>query len=87
MLQKNIKIYHKFLTSSRPGKTISLFTLIRHQPGIDKIYLAKYKKKYQPLIDKRGSTSLKNCKDSKTFTECLKDDSDIWQKHWRLQSK
>ena len=43
-------------------------------PDIDKTYLyAKdtYKGKYQSLINKRESTSLKYCKDSKPFIEYL----------------
>ena len=41
------------------GKTNSLFNLISHQPGIDKIYLyAKdpYEAKYQLLINKTENT-------------------------------
>ena len=84
--KKHKRTEFKFTTnswsSSRSGKANSLFNLIRHQPSIDKVYLyAKdpYKAKYQPLIEKRGSTSLKNCNDSKTFTEWLNDESDIYK--------
>ena len=47
---------------SESGKTNALLNLIKHEPDIDKIYLyAKdpYKAKYQLLINKRESTSLK----------------------------
>ena len=55
---------------SRSGKINSLFNLITHQPDIDKIYLyAKnpYETKYQLLLKKRESTSLKHFNDSKAF--------------------
>ena len=57
---------------SGSGKTNSLFYLINHQPDTGKIYLyAKdpYEKKYQFLINKRESTRLKHCNDSKAFIE------------------
>ena len=61
------------------GKTNSLFNLINHQSGTDKIYL--YAKdsneaKYQLLINKRESVGLRHFNDSKTFIEYsnVKDD-------------
>ena len=65
---------YRILTNggSRPGKTNSLFNLIRHQPDINKIYLYDkdpYETKYQLLINKRESTDLKHFNDSKAFIE------------------
>ena len=54
------------------GKTNALFNLISQQPDIDRIYLfAKDPNggKYQLLINKRESTGLQYCEDSKVFTE------------------
>ena len=50
----------------------SLFVLINHQLDIDKIYLCAkdpYEAKYQFLLNKRESTSLKYLNDSKAFIE------------------
>ena len=52
------------------GKRNSLFNLINQEPDIDKIYLYTkdpYEAKYQLLINKRESTSLKHFNDSKVF--------------------
>ena len=62
--------------------TNSLFSLIDHQPDIDKIYL--YTKdpneaKYQFLINKRESTGLKRFNDSKAFIEYSNDMDDIYK--------
>ena len=38
-----------------------------------------YKAKYQLLINKRESTGLKRCNDSKAFTEYLNDMSDVYK--------
>ena len=89
MLQKNIKRYnpnwpqipdHPYRTlitgGSRSGKANSLFNLISQQPDIDKIYLyAKdlYEAKYQVLINKQESTSLKYFNGSKAFFEYSND--------------
>ena len=57
---------------SGTGKTNALLNLINHKPNIDKIYLyAKepYEAKYQLLINKRKSTSLKHLKNSKAIIE------------------
>ena len=59
-----------------------LFNLISQQPDIDKIYLyAKdlYKAKYQFLINKQESTSLRHFDDSKTFFEYSNDVDDIYK--------
>ena len=67
---------------SESGKTNSLFTLIRYQPDIDKIYLyAKdpYEAKYQFLINKRKSTGLKHLNESKAFIEYSNDMDDIYK--------
>ena len=52
---------------SGSGKTNSLFTLMNHQPNIDKISLYvkdPYEANYQFLISKRESIRLKNFNDS-----------------------
>ena len=72
-------------------KTNSLFSLISHQPDIAKICLyAKdpYEVKYQLLINKRGSTGLKNFNDSKAFIE-YSNNMNGWylRKYWRIQSR
>ena len=57
------------------GKTNALLNLINHKPDIDKKFLyAKipYKAKYQLLINKRKSTSLKYLNDSKFNMEAAK---------------
>ena len=64
------------------GKANSLFNLISHQSDIDKNYLyAKdpYEGKYQLLIHKQKSTSLKNFNDHKAFMEYLSDMDDIYK--------
>ena len=67
---------------SGSGKTDSLFNLISQQPGIDKIHLYGknlYEAKYQVLIKKRKSTSLKHFNDSKAFIEYSYDMDDIYK--------
>ena len=67
---------------TRSGKTNSLYTLINHQPDVDKICLyAKdpYEAKYQFLINKRESTRLKHLNDSKAFIEFSNDMNDIFK--------
>ena len=67
---------------SGSGEINSLLNLINHDPDVDKIYLyAKnpYEAKYQSLINKRGSTSLKYLNDSKAFIECSNDMDDIYK--------
>ena len=67
---------------SGSGKTNSLFNLINQQPDIDKIYLYSkdlYKVKYQFLINKRESTSLKHFNDSKFFIKYSNDMDDIYK--------
>ena len=64
------------------GKTNSLFNLINHQSGTDKIYL--YAKdsneaKYQLLINKRESVGLRHFNDSKTFIEYSNVKDDIYR--------
>ena len=57
---------------SGSGKINVLLNLINHEPDIDKIYFyAKdpYKTKYQLLINKWESTSLKYINDSKALIE------------------
>ena len=61
-------------------KTNTLLNLINHESNIDKIYLyAKdpYEEKYELLINKRESTSLKYLSDSKSFIEYSNDMDDI----------
>ena len=63
-------------------KQNSLFNLISEEPDIDKIYLyAKnpYGEKYQFLINKRESTSLKRFNDSKDFIEYSNDMDNIYK--------
>ena len=60
------------IRGSGSGKTNSLFNLINHQSGIDKIYLyAKdpLEAKYQFLIKKREDVETKHFDDSKAFIE------------------
>ena len=67
---------------SRSGRTNSLFNLIYQQPDIDKIYFyAKnsYEAKYQLLIKKRDSTSLKHYNDFKAFIEYSIDIANIYK--------
>ena len=67
---------------SGSGKTNSLFNVINQQPDTDKIYsYAKdpYEAKYQFLINKRESTSLKHSNDSEAFIEFSNDVDDIYQ--------
>ena len=74
---------------SQSRKTNSLFNLINQQPNIDKIYLyAKdpYESKYQFLINKRESSSLKHSNNFKAFFEYPNDMIDIYKKHWRYNS-
>ena len=57
-------------------KTNALLYLVKHEPDIDKIYLYAedpYEAKYQLLINKRESTSLKYFNDSKSFIKYSKD--------------
>ena len=59
-----------------------LFKLITHKSDIDKVYLfAKdpHKAKYQFLINKRKSTSLRHFNDSKAFIEYLNDMDDVYK--------
>ena len=59
-----------------------IINLINEEPDIDKIYLyAKYiyEAKYQFLINKRKSTSLKYFNDSKTFIEYSNNMDDIYK--------
>ena len=54
------------------GKLNSLLNAINEEPDIDKVYLYTqhpYKAKYQLLIKKIESTSLKHINDSKAFIE------------------
>ena len=63
------------------GKRNSLFNLINQEPDIDKIYLYTkdpYEAKYQLLINKRESTSLKHFNDSKAFLENSNNMDDIY---------
>ena len=57
-------------------KANTLLNLTNYQPDVDKIYLYAidpYEAKYQVLIKKRESVSLKDCNDSKAFTEYSND--------------
>ena len=65
---------------SGSGKTNSLFSLINHQPDIDKIYLyakGPYKAKYQFLIKKREDVGAKYFNDSEDFIEYSNNMDDI----------
>ena len=67
---------------SGSGKTNALFNLINYEPDIDKIYLhAKdpYEEKYQFLIIKWESKSLKHFNNSKVFIEYLNDMDNIYK--------
>ena len=50
-------------------KLNSLFNLINEEPDIDKVYLYAEDQKYQFLINKIESRSLKHFNDSKAFIE------------------
>ena len=70
------------IRGSGSGKTNVLLNLINHEPDTDKIYLyAKdsYEAKYQLLINKRKSTSLKYLNNSKAFIEYSNDMDDIYK--------
>ena len=59
-----------------------MFNLINQQPDIDKIYLHArdpYEEKYQFLINKQESTSLKHLNDSKAFIEYSNDMDEIYK--------
>ena len=65
-----------------PGKTNSLFNLMKQQPDIDKIYLYakdQYKAKYQFLINKQENAGLKYFNDSKAFIEYSNYTDDIYK--------
>ena len=67
---------------SGSGKTNSLFSLISHQPDIDKIYLpAKdpHESKYQFLVNKQESAGLNHLNDSKAFIEYSNNMDDIYK--------
>ena len=67
---------------SGSGKTNSLFSLINHQPDIDKIYLhAKdpCKAKYQLLINTQESNDLRHFNDPKAFIEYPNDMDGIYK--------
>ena len=67
---------------SRSGKTNALWNLIHNQPDINKTYLyAKdpYGAKYQFLIRKRESVSLKRFNDPKAFIEYSNDMQDVYK--------
>ena len=67
---------------SGSGITNALLNLINQEPDIERIYLyAKdpYEAKYQLLINKRESTSLKYLNDSKAFIEYSNDMDDIYK--------
>ena len=66
---------------SGSGKRNSLFNLINQEPDIDKIYLYTkdpYEAKYQLLINKWESTSLKHFNDSKAFLKNSSNMDDIY---------
>ena len=74
---------HKTLIigGSASGKTNSLFSLLCHQPDIDKIYLyAKnpYETNYQLLINKGKGAGFKHYNDSKALIE-YSNDIDIYE--------
>ena len=65
------------IQSSGSVKANALYNSISHQPYIDKIYLyakGPYEAKYQMLINKRESTSLKHLIDSEVFIKYSNDD-------------
>ena len=80
-----IQIGHKFLiipTAYLIVEKNALINLISHQPNIDKIYLyAKdpYEAKYQLLINKTESASIKHLNDSKAFIEYSNDMDHIYK--------
>ena len=83
VIKENIKEHHPYKTliigCSGSGKTNSLFSLINHQPDIDKTYLYTkdpYEVKYQSLINKQESTCLKHFNNSKDFIEYSNDMDD-----------
>ena len=70
------------IRGSGSSKTNSLFNLINHQPGIDKIYLyAKdpYEAKYQFSFKKCEDFGTKHFNDSKSFIEYSNDMDDIYK--------
>ena len=67
---------------SESGKTNSLFNLISHQPGIDKMYLYAedpFEAKYKFLISKQESTGLKHLDNSEAFIEYSNGMDDIYK--------
>ena len=75
---------HRILITGGPGsgKTNSLLNLIGQQPDIDEIYLYTkdpFETKYQFLINKRGSTGLKDLNNSKAFIEYSNDVDGIYK--------
>ena len=67
---------------SGSGKINALFNLINNLPDIDKICLyAKYfyEPKYQFLMNKRESTTLKHFNDPKAFIEYSNDMHDVYK--------
>ena len=69
---------------SGSGKTSALFNLINNEPDTDNIYLfAKdpYEVKYQLLINKRESNSLKYLNNPEAFIEYSNEMHDIYQKY------
>ena len=70
------------IAGSGSGKTNALLNLINHEPNIDKIYLIlkdPYKAKYQLLINRRESTSLRYLNDHKSFIEYSNDMDDFYK--------
>ena len=68
-------------------KTNLLFNLINYQPDIDKIYLCAkdpHEAKYQFLINKQESASLRHLNNCKDFIEYLNDIDNIYKKYWRI---
>ena len=66
----------------RSGKTISLFSLISHQPDTDQIYLYTknpFGAKYQLLINKAESAGLKHLNDFEAFIEYSNNIDDIYK--------
>ena len=70
--------------ASGSGKTSALFNLINNEPDTDNICLfAKdpYEVKYQLLINKRESNSLKYLNNPEAFIEYSNEMHDIYQKY------
>ena len=83
MYRNSLPLYRTLITgSSGSGKTNVLLNLIKHETDIDKIHLyakESTEAKYQLLINKTESASLKHLNDAKAFIEYANGKDDIYK--------